>query len=71
MKVSSDPTQTAQVAVTPEFEKLVDAVIAAGHTRQSVLARLDTRIARTAPGPSRDNLLEFRRQLVEKINNGR
>jgi uncharacterized protein YukE len=54
--------------VTPEFKALVDAVIAAGHTRQSVLSRLKARIAKTPPGSGRDNLVAFRQQLVEKIN---
>lgn len=60
-----DETKTT---VTPEFVALVDTVIAAGHTCQSVLHRLDERIARTLPGPGRDNLVAFRLQLVEKIN---
>lgn len=55
--------------VTPEFKALVDAIIAAGHTCQSVLRRLDERIARTPAGAGRDNLLDFRQQLVEKIAN--
>ena len=50
---------------------LVDAVIAAGHTCQSVLSRLDARIAETPPGDGRDNLMAFREQLVEKINDPR
>jgi hypothetical protein len=50
---------------------LVDAVIAAGHTCQSVLSRLDARIAETPPGDGRDNLMAFREQLVEKINDRR
>lgn len=54
--------------VTPDFKALVDAVVAAGHTRQSVLKRLDARIARTPSGTGRDNLMNFRRLLMEEIN---
>jgi hypothetical protein len=60
---------------TPEFKAVVDAVIAAGHTCESVLGRLDARIAATLPGAGRDNLTAFRAQLVaqlvEKIDNAR
>ena len=45
---------------TSEFVALVDAIVAAGHTRQSVLRRLNQRIAGTPPGPERDNLIAFR-----------
>jgi hypothetical protein len=55
---------------TPEIKALVDAVIAAGHTCQSVLRRLDARLAGTPPGPGRDNLEAFRHQLIEKIKHG-
>lgn len=61
-----EPATTGNVS--PEFKALVDAVIASGHTCQSVLKRLDDRIAKTPPGIGRENLLDFRRQLVEKIN---
>jgi hypothetical protein len=54
--------------VPPDFVKLVDAILAAGHTCQSVLLHLDERIARTLPGSGRDNLTAFRQKLVEKIN---
>lgn len=64
------PRSTQTTDVTPEFKALVDAIIAAGHTCQSVLVRLDKRIDETAPGPGRDNLVSFRQQLVEKIKNG-
>lgn len=64
----NDKPESTPTDVTPEFKKLVDAVIAAGHTCQTVLARLDERIAKTPPGPGRDNLTDFRHQLVEKIN---
>lgn len=60
--------QTPQDNISPDFKKLVDAVIAAGHTCQSVLERLDARIAKTPEGPGRDNLIHFRQQLVDKIN---
>ena len=67
-----NPNQTtAETGITPDFKKLVDAVIAAGHTCQSVLDRLDARLAQTHPGAGRDNLLNFRQQLVEKINGKR
>jgi hypothetical protein len=56
--------------VTPEFKAMVDAIIAAGHTCQSVLRRVDARIAATPPGPGRDNLVSFRKKLIEKIKNG-
>lgn len=51
-------SQTA--AVSPEFKALADAVIGAGHTCESVLRRLDARIAATPPGTGRDNLTAFR-----------
>lgn len=57
--------------VTPETKAMVDAIIAAGHTVQSVLRRVDARIAATPPGAGRDNLISFRDQLVEKINNAK
>lgn len=53
--------------VTPEFKALTDAIIAAGHTCETVLRRLDARIAGTPAGTGRDNLMSFREQLVEKI----
>lgn len=55
--------------VAPEFKALVDAIIAAGHTCQSVVLRVDARIAKTPPGAARDNLEDFRNQLLEKIRN--
>lgn len=56
--------------VDPEFVALVDAVIAAGHTCQTILQRVNARIAKTPAGPGRDNLMDFRRQLIEKIKTG-
>ena len=53
--------------VSPEFVALVDRIVATGHTLHTVLGALDMRIATTPPGIGRDNLLAFRRQLVEKI----
>ena len=59
--------QAETTDVPPEFKALVDAVIAAGHTCQSVLSRLDARLAKTPPGTDSDNLVKFRHELVEKI----
>lgn len=56
---------------TPGWKALVDRVVAAGYTCQSVLVRLDARLARTPLGVGRDNLLAFRQQLVEEINSAR
>jgi hypothetical protein len=59
--------QSNTTDLPPEFKATVDAVIAAGHTCQSVLSRLDARLAKTPPGTGRDNLVKFRHELVEKI----
>jgi hypothetical protein len=61
--------QAETTDVSPEFKATVDAVIATGHTCQSVLLRLDARLAKTPPGSCRDNLVKFRHELVEKIKN--
>ena len=61
----SEPQTTG---VTPDFKALVDAVIAAGYTCQTVLIRLDKQIAASPPGDGRDRLQDFRRQLVERMN---
>jgi hypothetical protein len=53
--------------VSPEFKRLVDAAVAAGHTCQSVLLKVNERISATPPGTGRDNLINFRRMLMEKI----
>ncbi len=55
--------------VSEEFKSLVDAVVAAGHTCQSVLVRLEARIKVTPSGVGLDNLKNFRRLLKEKIKN--
>lgn len=62
----SDPISKT-TDVTPEFKALVDAIIAAGHTLQSVLRRTDARIAQTPAGDGRDRLVVFREQLAEKV----
>lgn len=64
---SSNERKSETAAPSPKVGAMVDAIIAAGHTCQSVLARLDGRLANTPPGPGRDNLLAFRKQLVAKI----
>jgi hypothetical protein len=62
-------SQHETTGVTPEFATMADAVIAAGHHGEDlVLVRLNNRIDETPAGPERDNLLDFRRQLVEAIN---
>lgn len=66
--VSAMSTNSQPTAPSSDVKAMVDAVIAAGYTCQSVLARLDDRLAATPPGPGRDNLLDFRKQLVAKIN---
>ena len=55
--------------VSDEFKKLVDAVIAYGHTCQTVLPILEARIKREPLGVGRDNLINFRELLKEKIKN--
>jgi hypothetical protein len=57
--------------VSDEFKGLVDAVIAAGHTCQTVLPILEARIKREPPGQGRDNLNNFRKLLKEKMKNER
>ena len=65
-----NPKTTDEMGVTQEFKALMDAIIAAGHTCQSVLRRVDARIAVTPLGVGRDNLVSFREKLIEKIQNG-
>ena len=57
--------------VSDEFKGLVDAMIAAGYTCQTVLPKLEARIKKTPPGIGRDNLMNFRRLIKEKIKNER